>query len=75
LSEIDERELEKLEQANRRGIKFHWKSRARGLEEEKREEDTNYYKENIFNKEDYYLYRAVMYFYAGDYDKSIGDFE
>lgn len=31
------------------------------------EGETNYYKENIFNKEDYYLYRAVMYFYAGDY--------
>ena len=39
------------------------------------EEDMNYYKENIFNKEDYYLYRAVMYFYAGDYEKALTDFE
>jgi tetratricopeptide (TPR) repeat protein len=39
------------------------------------EEDMNYYKENIFNKEDYYLYRAVMYFYAGDYEKALADFE
>lgn len=44
-------------------------------EEELKEEDTNYYKENIFNKEDYYLYRAVMFFYAGEYEKSIVDFE
>jgi len=39
------------------------------------EEDMNYYKENIFNKEDYYLYRAVMFFYAGDYEKALADFE
>lgn len=39
------------------------------------EEGTNFYKENIFNKEDYYLYRAVMYFYAGEYDKALNDFE
>ena len=39
------------------------------------DDDTNYYKENIFNKEDYYLYRAVMHFYSGEYEKSILDFE
>lgn len=39
--------------------------------EDDKEEETNYYKENIFNKEDYYLYRAVMFFYAGEYEKSI----
>jgi tetratricopeptide (TPR) repeat protein len=38
-------------------------------------DEANYYKENIFNKEDYYLYRAVMYFYAGEYDKALNDFE
>jgi hypothetical protein len=43
--------------------------------EEEKDEETNYYKENIFNKEDYYLYRAVMHFYSGDYEKSISDFE
>jgi len=37
--------------------------------------DTNYYKENIFNKEDYYLYRAVMNFYAGDFEKAMTDFD
>ncbi len=39
------------------------------------DEETNYYKENIFNKEDYYLYRAVMYFYSGDFEKALNDFE
>ncbi len=47
--------------------------RAENLDD--KDEETNYYKENIFNKEDYYLYRAVMHFYAGEYDKSISDFE
>ena len=40
-----------------------------------REEETNYYKENIFNTEDYYLYRGVMNFYAGNADKALQDFE
>lgn len=43
--------------------------------EEEKEEETNYYKENIFNKEDYYLYRAVLFFYCGEHEKSIQDFE
>lgn len=43
--------------------------------EDEKEEETNYYKENIFNKEDYYLYRAVNFFYSGEYEKSIQDFE
>jgi len=42
---------------------------------ESNEEETNYYKENIFNKEDYYLYRGVMYFYCGEYEKAISDLE
>lgn len=43
--------------------------------EEEDEDGANYYKENIFNKEDYYLYRAVMYFYSGEFDKAINDLE
>ena len=44
-------------------------------DDEIKEEETNYYKENIFNKEDYYLYRGMMYFYASEYEKSTADFE
>lgn len=39
--------------------------------EPEKEEDINFYKENIFNKEDFLLYRAVMYFYQGDSTKAI----
>ena len=37
--------------------------------------DLNYYKENIFNKEDYLLYRGVMHFYSGEYHKALSDLE
>jgi tetratricopeptide (TPR) repeat protein len=74
---LNERELAKLnrqlEQASQDILKDTERSRATDANTE--QEETNYYKENIFNKEDYYLYRAVMYFYAGDYEKALGDFE
>lgn len=38
-------------------------------------EEANYYKENIFNKEDYYLYRGILQIYFGDYDKAMADLE
>ena len=43
--------------------------------DKKEAEEANYYKENIFNKEDYYLYRGVMQIYAGEFDKALGDLE
>ena len=42
-------------------------------DDENKEEETNYYKENIFNKEDYYLYRGIMHIYDGEYEKAISD--
>ena len=41
----------------------------------KEADDANYYKENIFNKEDSYLYRGIMQIYSGDYDKALSDLE
>jgi tetratricopeptide (TPR) repeat protein len=38
-------------------------------------EPISYYRENIFNLEDYYLYRAVMKFYHEDYKEAIKDFK
>ncbi len=38
-------------------------------------EPYSYYKENIFGQEDFYLYRGVMNFYIGNYEKAIQDFE
>ena len=72
LSELDERELEKL---NRKDDQESNYTESRMDDDEIKEEETNYYKENIFNKEDYYLYRGMMYFYAGEYEKSTADFE
>ena len=43
--------------------------------DQKEAEEANYYKENIFNKEDYYLYRGVMQIYAGEYEKAMADLE
>lgn len=36
-------------------------------------EPISYYRENIFNIEDYYLYRAIMKFYYEDYESAIKD--
>jgi hypothetical protein len=72
LSEVDEQELERLNRKN----DFENISQATNQAEiDQEDEETNYYKENIFNKEDFYLYRSVMYFYSGDYEKSLSDFE
>ena len=38
-------------------------------------EPYSYYKENIFGREDFFLYRAVYLFYQGEYDKAKIDFE
>jgi hypothetical protein len=39
------------------------------------DDDVNYYKENIFNKEDYYLYRGILQIYTGEYDNAMKDLE
>ena len=35
--------------------------------------EANYYKENIFNKEDFYLYRGVLAIYSGEYEGAMED--
>ena len=39
------------------------------------DDEPNYYKENIFNREDFFLFWGVINFYIGDYNKAISDFE
>lgn len=75
LSELDDRELDKINRRKELEDASSMTEQAKLEAEDEKDEETNYYKENIFNKEDYYLYRAVMHFYAGDYDKSLADFE
>lgn len=72
LSDVDEEELERL---NRKNELDNISMATNPHEVEQEEEETNYYKENIFNKEDFYLYRSVMHFYSGEYEKSLQDFE
>jgi len=38
-------------------------------------EPISYYRENIFNLEDYYLYRAIMKFYYKDFSGSVEDYK
>jgi hypothetical protein len=35
----------------------------------------SYYYENVFQLEDLYLFRAVMYFFKKDYKQAVEDFE
>jgi len=35
----------------------------------------SYYMENLFSKDDIYLYRGVIHFYQGNYKKAIQDFQ
>ena len=37
-------------------------------------EATSYYYENIFNIDDFYLYRGIAKFYQGDYQESNQDY-
>ena len=37
--------------------------------------DQNYYKENIFNKEDYFLYKGIIQIYSQNYDLALADLE
>ena len=38
-------------------------------------EPYSYYKENIFQVEDFYLYRAIMNIYSSNFEQAIKDFE
>jgi hypothetical protein len=74
ISELDDREIEKL---NRKLARNESDELDQGSsdEDQEGENDANYYKENIFNKEDFYLYRAVLYIYGQEYSKAIQDLE
>mmetsp|Transcript_19568 Transcript_19568/g.30096 ORF Transcript_19568/g.30096 Transcript_19568/m.30096 type:complete len:139 (-) Transcript_19568:1345-1761(-) len=74
ISELDDREIEKL---NRKLARTESNELDQGSsdEEEEGEQEANYYKENIFNKEDFFLYRAIFFVYGGKYDKATADLE
>jgi hypothetical protein len=73
ISELDDREIEKL---NRKLARNESDELDQGSsDEEEGDGEANYYKENIFNKEDFYLYRAILFLYGEEYSKAIQDLE
>ena len=74
ISELDEREIERL---NRKLARNDSDELDQGSsdDEDENDQDANYYKENIFNKEDFYLYRSVLFIYGEEYEKAISDLE
>lgn len=76
ISELDDNEIEKLNRKLERNESDELDQQASSDDEtSESNEDANYYKENIFNKEDFYLYRSVLWIYGGNYDKAIQDLE
>lgn len=73
ISELDDKEIEKLNRKLERNESDELEQDISSSESE--EEEANYYKENIFNKEDFYLYRGVLSIYGQDYAKAIKDLE
>ena len=63
ISELDDAELEKLNRKLNRNESDEL-DQGSSDDEEESEQDANYYKENIFNKEDFYLYRSILYIYG-----------
>jgi TolA-binding protein len=74
ISELDDKEIERLNRKLERNDSDEL-AHDESSEESEDEGEANYYKENIFNKEDFYLYRAVLNIYAQEYGKAITDFE
>ena len=70
ISELDDAELEKLNRKLNRNESDEL-DQGSSEDEEESEQDANYYKENIFNKEDFYLYRSVLFIYGQEYEKAI----
>jgi hypothetical protein len=76
LSELDPEELSRLNHQLEAGSNA---TQGADLSEDdaalqKNEDEANYYKENIFNKEDFYLYRGVLHIYQGEHKKALADF-
>ena len=72
ISELDDAEIEKLNRKLERNESDELDQQASSDDEnDEASEDANYYKENIFNKEDFYLYRGILHIYGEHYDKAI----
>lgn len=75
ISELDDREIEKLNRKLERNDSDELDQDDTSVEDSDEGGEANYYKENIFNKEDVCLYRGILYIYAEEYSKAINDLE
>ena len=77
ISELDDREIERLNYkiAKSESDELDQDSSDDANSADDEDADANYYKENIFNKEDFYLYRAVLQIYGAEYEKAVQDLE
>jgi len=76
LSELDPDELSRLNRQLEAGSQATQGADISEDEEAQQrvEDDANYYKENIFNREDFYLYRGVINMYLCEFQKAYSDF-
>lgn len=76
LSDLDPDDINKLNKKLEAGSNATQSADMSDSEGDQKEaEEANYYKENIFNKEDYQLYRGIMNLYAGEFEKALVDLE
>jgi hypothetical protein len=75
ISDLDEQEIEKLNRKLARNESDELDQGGSSDEEEEDGMEANYYKENIFNREDFLLYRGVLSIYGGDYHRALSDLD
>ena len=65
MSDLENEEIERLNHQLEAGSNATQMADYEDEAQDKRDaEDQNYYKENIFNKEDFFLYRGILHMYA-----------
>jgi hypothetical protein len=76
VSDLDSEEINKLNHQLEAGSDATQIADVEDQELDRREVgEQNFYKENIFNKEDFYLYRGIINMFAQNYEKALADLE
>lgn len=76
VSDLDSEEINKLNHQLEAGSDATQIADVENVELDKKEvAEQNFYKENIFNREDFYLYRGIINMFAQNYEKALADLE
>lgn len=76
VSDLDSEEINKLNHQLEAGSDATQIADVEDQELDRREVgEQNFYKENIFNKEDFYLYRGIINMFAQNYEKALADLD